>query len=159
MGNTDVRALVDGIVYEKLGTFLRKIRQWPKWFLKNPSTRPAPEAARKARELTRRKSVLEGSQLPGKLADCSDRDNTYTGNLHCGGRFCRRFRQAGPGPEVPGYIAVMGQDAQRGKKARIDKVYGNDKLMPVITALGCGIGQDFDVSKIRYGKGHYYGGC
>ena len=79
LGNTDVRALVDGIVYEKLGTFFEENPAVAKMvFEKSLNAARAREAARKARELTRRKSVLEGSQLPGKLADCSDRDNTYT---------------------------------------------------------------------------------
>ena len=152
LGNTDVRTLVDNIVYEKLGTFFEENPAVAKMiFEKSLNAARAREAARKARELTRRKSVLEGSQLPGKLADCSDRDNTYTeiyivegdsaGGSAKQGRD-RRFQAI-----LPLWVNMLNVE-----KARIDKVYGNDKLMPVITALGCGIGQDFDVSKIRYGK-------
>ena len=152
LGNTDVRTLVDNIVYEKLGTFFEENPAVAKMiFEKSLNAARAREAARKARELTRRKSVLEGSQLPGKLADCSDRDNTYTeiyivegdsaGGSAKQGRD-RRFQAI-----LPLWVKMLNVE-----KARIDKVYGNDKLMPVITALGCGIGQDFDVSKIRYGK-------
>ena len=146
LGNTDVRALVDSIVYEKLGTFFEKMV-----FEKSLNAARAREAARKARELTRRKSVLEGSQLPGKLADCSDRDNTYTEIYIVEGDSAGGSAKQGRDRRFQAILPLWGKMLNV-EKARIDKVYGNDKLMPVITALGCGIGQDFDVSKIRYGK-------
>ncbi len=152
LGNTDVRALVDGIVYEKLGTFFEENPAVAKLiFEKSLNAARAREAARKARELTRRKSVLEGSQLPGKLADCSDRDNTYTEIYIVEGDSAGGSAKQGRDRRFQAILPLWGKMLNV-EKARIDKVYGNDKLMPVITALGCGIGQDFDVSKIRYGK-------
>ena len=152
LGNTDVRALVDGIVYEKLGTFFEENPAVAKMvFEKSLNAARAREAARKARELTRRKSVLEGSQLPGKLADCSDRDNTYTEIYIVEGDSAGGSAKQGRDRRFQAILPLWGKMLNV-EKARIDKVYGNDKLMPVITALGCGIGQDFDVSKVRYGK-------
>ncbi len=152
LGNTDVRTLVDGIVYEKLGTFFEENPAVAKMiFEKSLNAARAREAARKARELTRRKSVLEGSQLPGKLADCSDRDNTYTEIYIVEGDSAGGSAKQGRDRRFQAILPLWGKMLNV-EKARIDKVYGNDKLMPVITALGCGIGQDFDVSKIRYGK-------
>ncbi len=152
LGNTDVRTLVDGIVYEKLGTFFEENPAVAKLiFEKSLNAARAREAARKARELTRRKSVLEGSQLPGKLADCSDRDNTYTEIYIVEGDSAGGSAKQGRDRRFQAILPLWGKMLNV-EKARIDKVYGNDKLMPVITALGCGIGQDFDVSKIRYGK-------
>ena len=152
LGNTDVRALVDGIVYEKLGTFFEENPAVAKMvFEKSLNAARAREAARKARELTRRKSVLEGSQLPGKLADCSDRDNTYTEIYIVEGDSAGGSAKQGRDRRFQAILPLWGKMLNV-EKARIDKVYGNDKLMPVITALGCGIGQDFDVSKISYGK-------
>ena len=152
LGNTDVRTLVDSIVYEKLGTFFEENPAVAKAiFEKSLNAARAREAARKARELTRRKSVLEGSQLPGKLADCSDRDNTYTEIYIVEGDSAGGSAKQGRDRKFQAILPLWGKMLNV-EKARIDKVYGNDKLMPVITALGCGIGQDFDVSKIRYGK-------
>ena len=152
LGNTDVRTLVDNIVYEKLGTFFEENPAVAKMiFEKSLNAARAREAARKARELTRRKSVLEGSQLPGKLADCSDRDNTYTDIYIVEGDSAGGSAKQGRDRRFQAILPLWGKMLNV-EKARIDKVYGNDKLMPVITALGCGIGQDFDVSKIRYGK-------
>ena len=152
LGNTDVRTLVDNIVYEKLGTFFEENPTVAKMiFEKSLNAARAREAARKARELTRRKSVLEGSQLPGKLADCSDRDNTYTEIYIVEGDSAGGSAKQGRDRRFQAILPLWGKMLNV-EKARIDKVYGNDKLMPVITALGCGIGEDFDVSKIRYGK-------
>ena len=152
LGNTDVRTLVDSIVYEKLGTFFEENPAVAKAiFEKSLNAARAREAARKARELTRRKSVLEGSQLPGKLADCSDRDNANTEIYIVEGDSAGGSAKQGRDRKFQAILPLWGKMLNV-EKARIDKVYGNDKLMPVITALGCGIGQDFDVSKIRYGK-------
>lgn len=152
LGNTDIRTLVDGMIYEKLTTYFEENPGVAKMiFEKSLNAARAREAARKARELTRRKSVLEGSQLPGKLADCSDRDNTYTEIYIVEGDSAGGSAKQGRDRRFQAILPLWGKMLNV-EKARIDKVYGNDKLMPVITALGCGIGQDFDVSKIRYGK-------
>ena len=152
LGNTDIRSLVEGMVYEKLDTFFEENPSIARAILdKSITASKAREAARRARELTRRKSALETASLPGKLADCSSRDNVYTEIYIVEG-------------DSAGGSAKMGRDRRfqailplRGKmlnveKARLDKVYGNDKLMPVVTALGCGIGDEFDIEKLRYGK-------
>ena len=152
LGNTDIRSLVEGMVYEKLDTFFEENPAIARAILdKSITASKAREAARRARELTRRKSALETASLPGKLADCSSRDNVYTEIYIVEG-------------DSAGGSAKMGRDRRfqailplRGKmlnveKARLDKVYGNDKLMPVVTALGCGIGDEFDIEKLRYGK-------
>ena len=152
LGNSEVRGIVDGIVTEKLTEFFEENPAVAKAIVDKALTaQRVREAARKARDLTRRKSVLEGSQLPGKLADCSDRDNTYTEIYIVEGDSAGGSAKQGRDRRFQAILPLWGKMLNV-EKARIDKVYGNDKLMPVITALGCGIGQDFDVSKIRYGK-------
>ncbi|MDD2955529.1 MAG: DNA topoisomerase (ATP-hydrolyzing) subunit B [Oscillospiraceae bacterium] len=152
LGNTEMRTLVESMVYDKLMTFFEENPSVAKLiFDKAMGAARAREAARKARELTRRKSVLEGSQLPGKLADCSDRDNTYTEIYIVEGDSAGGSAKMGRDRRFQAILPLWGKMLNV-EKARIDRVYGNDKLMPVITALGCGIGEDFDVSRIRYGK-------
>lgn len=152
LGNTEMRTLVEGMVYEKLLTFFEENPAVARViFDKALGAARAREAARKARELTRRKSVLEGSQLPGKLADCSDRNNTYTEIYIVEGDSAGGSAKMGRDRRFQAILPLWGKMLNV-EKARIDRVYGNDKLMPVITALGCGIGEEFDVSKIRYGK-------
>ena len=152
LGNTDVRTLVDNIVYEKLGTFFEENPAVAKMiFEKSLNAARAREAARKARELTRRKSVLEGSQLPGKLADCSDRDNTYTEIYIVEGDSAGGSAKQGRDRRFQAILPLWGKMLNV-EKARLDKVYGNEKLIPIVIALGCGIGDDFDLSKLRYGK-------
>jgi DNA gyrase subunit B len=152
LGNTEMRTLVEGMVYEKLMTFFEENPAVAKViFDKALGAARAREAARKARELTRRKSVLEGSQLPGKLADCADRNNTYTEIYIVEGDSAGGSAKMGRDRRFQAILPLWGKMLNV-EKARIDRVYGNDKLMPVITALGCGIGEEFDVSKIRYGK-------
>ena len=130
------RQLVDNIVYEKLGTFFEENPTVAKMiFEKSLNAARAREAARKARELTRRKSVLEGSQLPGKLADCSDRDNTYPELYIVAGDSAGGSAKQGRDRRFQAILPLWGKMLNV-EKARIDKVYGNDKLMPVITALG-----------------------
>ena len=152
LGNTEMRTLVEGMVYEKLLTFFEENPAVARViFDKALGAARAREAARKARELTRRKSVLEGSQLPGKLADCSDHNNTYTEIYIVEGDSAGGSAKMGRDRRFQAILPLWGKMLNV-EKARIDRVYGNDKLMPVITALGCGIGEEFDVSKIRYGK-------
>ncbi len=152
LGNTAVRTLVESMVNEKLKTFFEENPAVAKViFEKALNASRAREAARKARDLTRRKSVLEGSSMPGKLADCSDRDpektEIYIVEGDSAGGSAKQGRQRSFQAILPLWGKMLNVE-----KARLDKVYGNEKLIPVITALGCGIGEDFDISKLRYGK-------
>ena len=152
LGNSDVRGIVENIVSEKLAEFYEENPAVARAIVdKSLSAQRAREAARKARELTRRKSILEGSSLPGKLKDCNDKRVEFTEIYLVEG-------------DSAGGSATQGRDSRyqailplRGKvlnveKTRDDKVYSNQSLIPIIQALGCGIGEEFDITKLRYGK-------
>ncbi len=150
--NNEVEGIVNRAVYEKL----------TEYFLENPATAKevgtkailgatSREAARKARDLTRRKSVLESGSLPGKLADCSITDPKITEIFLVEGDSAGGSAKQGRDRKFQAILPLWGKMLNT-EKARLDRVVGNDKIHPVITALGAGIGDDFDVSKLRYDK-------
>ena len=152
LGNTEMRTMVDKMLYEKLKTYFEENPSVAKAiFEKSLGAARAREAARKARENARRKSVLESASLPGKLADCSDRDNVRTEIYIVEGDSAGGSAKMGRDRTFQAILPLWGKMLNV-EKARIDKVYNNDKLTPVVTALGCGIGDELDLSKLRYGK-------
>lgn len=152
LGNTEVRGVVDSLVYDKLMTFFDENPAVAKAiFDKALTAARAREAARRARDLTRRKSALESASLPGKLADCSDRNPENTEIYIVEGDSAGGSAKGGRDRRFQAILPLWGKMLNV-EKARLDKVYTNDKLMPVITALGTGIGEDFDITKLRYGR-------
>ena len=152
LGTPEVRPFVDKIVTEKLMNYFEENPTVAKAiFDKSVQAQKAREAAKKARELTRRKSALESSSLPGKLADCSERDASLTEIYIVEGDSAGGSAKEGRDRKYQAILPLWGKMLNV-EKARIDKVYGNEKLMPVVTALGTSIGEDFDLSKLRYGK-------
>ena len=152
LGNSEVTGLVQSAVTEELSTFLEENPSVAKAILdKCISASRAREAARKARELVRRKNALEGSTLPGKLADCSEKDASLCEVYIVEGDSAGGSAKQGRDRKFQAILPLWGKMLNV-EKARADKIYGNDKLNPVILAIGAGIGADFDVSKIRYGK-------
>ncbi|MBQ2116753.1 MAG: DNA topoisomerase IV subunit B, partial [Lachnospiraceae bacterium] len=152
LGNSEARGAVDSIVSEQLTYFLEQNPTIAKQICeKSILAQRAREAARKARDLTRRKTALEGMALPGKLADCSDKDP----------KNCEIFivegDSAGGSAKTARSRATQAILPLRGKilnveKARLDRIYGNEEIKAMITAFGTGIHDDFDISKLRYHK-------
>ncbi|MBU5420946.1 DNA topoisomerase (ATP-hydrolyzing) subunit B [Acetanaerobacterium sp. MSJ-12] len=152
LGNTEVRSLVESMVYDKLMVYFEENPAVVKAvFDKALTASRAREAARKARELTRRKTALESASLPGKLADCADTDNVRTELYIVEGDSAGGSAKMGRDSSFQAILPLWGKMLNV-EKARVDRVYGNDKLMPIVLALGCGIGEDFDIEKVRYGK-------
>ena len=152
LGNTEISALVSGMVYDKLSVFLEENPAVARAIIdKSVGAARAREAARRARELTRRKSALETAQLPGKLADCSEKGTENTEVYIVEGDSAGGSAKQGRDRRYQAILPLWGKMLNV-EKARLDRVYGNDKLMPVITALGTGIGDEFDITKLRYGK-------
>ena len=152
LGNTKIRSLVDNLVTDKLSTYLEENPSTAKAiFEKALSAARARDAARKARDLVRRKTALESASLPGKLADCQSRDSSETEIYIVEGDSAGGSAKSGRDRKFQAILPLWGKMLNV-EKARLDKVYGNEKLMPVVTALGCGIGDEFDLSKLRYGK-------
>ncbi|MCI9196166.1 MAG: DNA topoisomerase (ATP-hydrolyzing) subunit B [Angelakisella sp.] len=152
LNNSEIRSLVAGMVSEKLSTFFEENPSVARTIIdKSMTASRAREAARKARELTRRKSALESASLPGKLADCSERDNVRTELYIVEGDSAGGSAKDGRDRRFQAILPLWGKMLNV-EKARLDKVYGNEKLLPVITAVGCGVGPDLDPDKIRYNK-------
>ena len=152
LGNSNVTGIVANAVTEALSNFLEENPNVAKAVLeKCISAARAREAARKARELVRKKNALEGSTLPGKLADCSSKNPEECEVFIVEGDSAGGSAKQGRERSFQAILPLWGKMLNV-EKSRADKIYGNDKLQPVILAVGAGIGADFDITKIRYGK-------
>ena len=152
LGNSEARGAVDNLVTEQLTIYLEQHPQMAKIVLeKSIMAQRAREAARKARELTRRKSALDGMALPGKLADCSDKDpkncEIYIVEGDSAGGSAKTARSRATQAILPLRGKILNVE-----KARLDRIYGNAEIKAMITAFGTGIHEDFDISKLRYDK-------
>ena len=152
LGNTYIKTLVSNIVYNKLSEFLEENPAVAKAvFEKVTQAARARAAAKKARDLVRRKSALESNRMPGKLADCHENDPAKTEIFIVEGDSAGGSAKQGRDSNIQAILPLWGK-MLNGDKARADRSYGNDKLMPVVTALGTGIGDEFDINKVRYHK-------
>ena len=152
LGNSEIRTLVNNIVTDKLEQFLEENPAVGKAILEKAlMANRAREAARKARESVRRKTGLESGQMPDKLRDCNERDPALTELYIVEGDSAGGSATQGRDSRFQAILPLWGKMLNV-EKARADKVYGNDKLQPVITALGAGIGEEFDISRLRYHK-------
>ena len=152
LGNAQIRTLVGSVVSDQLAVFLEENPKVGRMILdKAMMASRAREAAKRARENVRRKNALEGSTLPGKLADCYERDPALTEIYIVEGDSAGGSAKQGRDSRYQAILPLWGKMLNV-EKARADKIYGNDKLQPVITALGAGLGEDFDESKLRYHK-------
>ncbi|HIS45559.1 MAG TPA: DNA topoisomerase (ATP-hydrolyzing) subunit B [Candidatus Scatomorpha merdigallinarum] len=152
LGNSDMRTLVDSVVSDKLEQFLEENPAVGRTIIEKALTaNKARMAARKARENVRRKNALEGATLPGKLSDCNERDPALTELYIVEGDSAGGSAKGGRDSRFQAILPLWGKMLNV-EKVREEKVYNNDKLNPVITALGAGLGDDFDLSKLRYHK-------
>lgn len=152
LGNTDITGLVSSMLYEKLMTYFEENPSVAKTLInKSLDASRAREAARKARENARRKSPLESNSLPGKLADCTSKDPTKCEIYIVEGDSAGGSAKEGRDREHMAILPLWGKMLNV-EKARVDKVITNEKLVPVVMALGTGIGDDFDINKLRYHK-------
>ncbi len=152
LGNPEVRPLVANMVTEELGAYFEENPAViSDIFEKALTAQKAREAAKRARELVKRKTALEGGSLPGKLADCSDKDPANTEVYIVEGDSAGGSAKQGRDRRFQAILPLWGKMLNV-EKARIDKVYENEKLLPVVTALGTGLGDEFNLEKLRYGK-------
>ncbi len=152
LGNSEIRTLVENTVNAKLAEYFEENPQTARAILdKALAASRAREAARKAREATRRKGLFEGSSLPGKLRDCNERNAELTELYLVEGDSAGGSATQGRNSKFQAILPLRGK-VLNVEKTRADKVYGNQSLIPIIQALGCGIGEEFDMAKLRYGK-------
>ena len=160
LGNTFIKGLVNNVVYKALTEFFEENPAVAKAILEKATQNiiqkaieasRARLAAKKARELVRRKSALESNRMPGKLADCHEKDPSKTELFIVEGDSAGGSAKMGRDSNIQAILPLWGKMLNV-EKARADRIYGNDKLMPVVTALGTGIGDEFDISKVRYHK-------
>src|SRR3989338_6375098 len=152
LGNSTVKGIVDSVVFSELSTFFEENPAIAKLIVgKSLDALKAREAARKARELTRRKSVLEGSSLPGKLADCSNKDPSKCEIYLVEGDSAGGSAKSGRSRDFQAILPLRGK-VLNVEKSRLHKILVNNEIVTIISALGCGIGEEFSAEKLRYHK-------
>ena len=152
LGNSEIRPMVDSLITEKLGEFFEENPTVAKILIEKAlSASRAREAAKKARELTRRKTALESTVLPGKLADCQDKTIANTELFLVEGDSAGGTAKDGRDSKFQAILPLRGKILNV-EKSRLDKIYSNTSIIPIIQALGTGIGDEFDITKLRYGK-------